>query len=811
LPSPRYLVIHGHFYQPPRENPWSGSVSPQPTAAPFHDWNERINRECYAPNARARVLGPDGKITKIVNNYEYISSNFGPTLLAWLKEADPKTLSLIAQADREASQKRGGHGPAMAQVFNHVIMPLANRRDKATQAKWGKKWFEQIFGRAPEGMWLAETAADLDSLKVLSQEGIKFTILAQNQIEAVRPLGSGEPFVPQNGRADPREPYRVFWGEGDGDFIDVFVYDGPVSRAVAFENLLRDGQTFKNRIEAAFGAELPGQRPRLVNLATDGESYGHHFRFGEMALSWLIDKLETEEEERVEGQNGQSPVILTTYGEFLALHPPRLEARIIERTSWSCVHGIERWRSDCGCRVGSEPGWNQKWRTPLREGLDCLRDELAIIFERESEGLLKDPWAARDDYVEILLSEYSEESKEKLLDKHKAKELSAIEAERALELLEMQLMSMYMFTSCAWFFDDLAGLEPVQNLRYALRAIELAGLSERNRLEEALLERLRSAVPNDPDYPDGEAVWRRLVSPAALSPNLAAAHWAASRALEAPDALKELDKLSFNEKRANLSEDPDGSRTLEALIEFRDPKLDFQGRLKACRAATGPGGRGLRILVSDPPPSEGGPESPSPGDTFTLADLWPGVRESLLSHLVRDFFGELRSQTLKSFEISSNLLIQYSRTKKPLDWLGKFVFRVVAESRLESFLWTMAQGYPIDVHKLEALLTSGELGGSFQSGTVLTEAAQNYLQGLFAEAGRQGGRPTVVGEIAELVRVMKRTRLSLDYWLNQNLWLELAERGDLELVLPDPETRRGLFDLGELLGIESKRFLSPAL
>ena len=803
MPSPRYLVIHGHFYQPPRENPWSGSVAIQPTAAPFHDWNERVSRECYAPNARARLLGEGGKIVRVINNYAHVSHNFGPTLLSWLREADPKTAAAIAAADKEASSRRGGHGPAIAQVFNHVIMPLAVERDKLTQVRWGKKWFEAAYGRSPEGMWLAETAADTPTLKVLAEEGMKFTILAQGQIGATRPLGGGGAWTKANGDADPREPYRIFWGDGEKDFIDAFVYDGPVSRAVAFENLLRDGQILKSRIDSAFGVPLDGDRPRLVNLATDGESYGHHFRFGEMALAWLVDNLEKDESD--------DPIILTTYGEFLAKFPPRREARIIERTSWSCAHGVERWRSDCGCHVGGGPGWNQKWRTPLRGGLDWLRGELASIFEKNASDLLKDPWEARDDYVSVLIDGYSLDSRRALLEKHAARSLDETDEIQAMAHLEAQLMAMYMFTSCAWFFDDLTGLEPVQNLRYALRAIELAAGAERNRLEAGLLEFLRKAVPNDPDYPDGEDVWRRLVAPASLSPNLAAAHWAAARTFDVPDALDEFRKLNFEEIRADLSEEPDGARMLEARIRLRDRRLDISGRLKDCRMATGPGGRGLRILITDPPFADGGPEIPSPGDTFTLGDLWPGVRESLLSDLVRDFFGDLRAHTIKSFEISSNLLLQYSRTKKPLDWLGKFVFRVVAESRLESFLWTMEQGYPLDVGKLEALLTSGELEGSFKSGTVLHEAAQDYLERLFAQAGKPGGRPTIIIEMADFVKVLKKTRLDLDYWPNQNLWLDLAENPDLPALAADPENRRGLHELGELLGFEPERFLNLPL
>ncbi|MDR0549868.1 MAG: DUF3536 domain-containing protein, partial [Deltaproteobacteria bacterium] len=489
MTSPRYLIIHGHFYQPPRENPWSGSISQQISAAPFPNWNERINRECYAPNARARLLNSKtGSIAKIINNYEYLSFNIGPTLLLWLKDHDPETYKLVLAADQTAARRHHGHGPALAQVFNHVILPLANSRDQLTQAIWGLSHFRSAFGREPEGMWLAETAADLESLAILAKVGLKFTVLAQNQIKAVRPLTKGrdEPWTDLTASPDPREPYRIFWGQGANDYLDVFVYDGPVSRAVAFERLLRDGSVFLERLKQAFGAETPNY-PRLVNLATDGESYGHHFHFGDMTLAWLFNALDNQP------PDDPNPIKLTNYGEYLALYPPRFEAKLVDNSSWSCCHGVERWRADCGCATGSNPNWNQKWRTPLRDGLNWLRDQLALIFEAEGRPLLKDPWAARDAYIAVTLADYDERVRTDFLARETTNAPTAAESQKIIRLLEAQRMGLYMFTSCAWFFDDLAGLEPVQNLRYAARAIALTQDLAKTDLTEGLLTFLRKA------------------------------------------------------------------------------------------------------------------------------------------------------------------------------------------------------------------------------------------------------------------------------------------------------------------------------
>ncbi|MGE5082529.1 MAG: DUF3536 domain-containing protein, partial [Acidobacteriota bacterium] len=356
-----YVCIHGHFYQPPRENPYLEAIELQDSAYPYHDWNERITAECYAPNAASRIVDAENRIVKLVNNYAHISFNFGPTLLSWMKELVPNVHAAIVEADEDSRQRFSGHGSAIAQGYNHMIFPLANRRDKVTQVKWGIADFESRFGRKPEGMWLPETAADTETLDVLAEHGILFTILAPRQAKRVRSKRSGRYHDVTGSRIDPAHPYVAKLPSKKR--LSIFFYDGPISQAVAFEGLLSDGKRFADRLMSGFSATR--QFPQLVHIATDGESYGHHHRFGEMALTYALEEI----------QNNDAAQ-LTNYGEYLEKYPNEDLVEIVENSSWSCVHGVERWRSDCGCNSGGHP-WNQQWRGPLRAALDWLRDRLA--------------------------------------------------------------------------------------------------------------------------------------------------------------------------------------------------------------------------------------------------------------------------------------------------------------------------------------------------------------------------------------------------------------------------------------------------
>jgi len=506
MPESRFITIHGHFYQPPRENPWLEAVETQDSAFPYHDWNERITAECYESNATARILDERDRIRRIANNYSAISFNFGPTLLSWLQTRVPDTYAAILDADRLSKARYSGHGCALAQAYNHIILPLANARDKRTQVRWGLCDFEHRFGRKPEGMWLPETAVDVESLEALAAENIAFTILEPHQAAHCRRVGETE-WQDAHGRIDPTMPYLCNLPSGRS--IAIFFYDGPVSRAVAFEQLLARGENLAHRLMGAFSDSR--NHPQLVNIATDGETYGHHHRFGDMALAYALEVIEE-----------QPHVRLTNYGEHLASHPPTHEVEIVERTAWSCSHGVERWRSDCGCHTGASPGWNQQWRTPLRNALDWLRDETTAMFEREARSVLRDPWAARDEYVDVILDR-SESSLGRFLAKH-AKDGAHVT--KILELLELQRNAMLMYTSCGWFFSDVSGIESVQVLHYAGRVIQLAQHYGARDVESQFLQRLEGARSNIVDRGTARQIYEREVLPARLDLSRVAAHYA---------------------------------------------------------------------------------------------------------------------------------------------------------------------------------------------------------------------------------------------------------------------------------------------
>ena len=562
----RYVCIHGHFYQPPRENPWLEAVETQPSAAPYHDWNERITAECYAPNGAARIVNAKNQIIRILNNYGRISFNFGPTLLSWLQENARRVYNMILEADSRSRQRFSGHSSAMAQVYNHVILPLASTRDKTTQIRWGIADFESRFGHKPEGMWLPETAVDSESLDLMAANGIRFVVLAPHQCARVRPLvapakvakaaGKGR----QNAKQAAKERITVIaetvagstpngisattvdtvsgseaetpWTETPGAAVDttraylvqlrenrsiaVFFYDGPRSRAIAFEGLLNDGETFARRLLGGFSEK--SDRAQIVHVATDGESYGHHHHYGEMALAWALKWLE---------EKGRAK--LTNYGEFLEKFPPDYEAQIVEDTSWSCVHGVERWRSDCGCNSG-RAGWNQQWRKPLRESLDWLRDAVAPLVQKRGAELFKDVDAARNGYISVVLDR-SRESVDAFLAIHAAHELNSTERTTALELMELERHAQLMYTSCGWFFDEISGIETVQVIAYASRVLQLAALlfgDAAAGFEADFVRRLESAASNVPGLKNGAGVYNHFVRGMQVGLEQVGAHYAIS-------------------------------------------------------------------------------------------------------------------------------------------------------------------------------------------------------------------------------------------------------------------------------------------
>ncbi|MDD3071530.1 MAG: DUF3536 domain-containing protein [Methanoculleus horonobensis] len=497
----RAVCIHGHFYQPPRENPWLGEVEVQRSAAPYHDWNERVTAECYEPNTAARLLDPDGLIAEVMNTYSRISFTAAPTLLAWLEQHRPAVYNAILEADRDSRERYAGHGSAIACCYNHIIMPLATREEKRVQVVWAIRDFEARFGREPEGIWLPETAVDLETLDLAAEAGIRFTILAPHQAARVRRIGAEAWTDVSGGQVETRMPYLCYLPSGRS--IAVFFYDGGIAQGIAFGDLLTDGRRFAGRLLGAFSPER--DHPELVHIATDAETYGHHKKFGEMALACCLRTIERGRDAR-----------LTVYGEYLAAHPPTYEALLREETSWSCAHGIERWRGDCGCHSGTHPEWSQAWRGPLREAVVRVRDAIAPRAAEALAALVRDPAAAREDAVALVLARWSDEAVATFFSRHALRNLAPSERRRVLALLEMERQGMLMQTSCGWFFDDITEPGSVQVLRHAGRAMDLARQTLGLDLEAAFIDTLRRARTNDPEYATGADVCEARVRPRAF-------------------------------------------------------------------------------------------------------------------------------------------------------------------------------------------------------------------------------------------------------------------------------------------------------
>jgi len=706
-PDKRYAVIHGHFYQPPRENPWIEAIERQPGAAPHHDWNQVVTWECYLPNMVSRVVNDAGQIIDLVNNYRTINFNIGPTLLAWLEGEFPDVYAAIVAADAASAEANDGHGNAMAQAYNHMILPLANERDRRTQIAWGIADFRSRFGREPEGMWLPETAVNAATLRALAAAGIKFIVLAPGQAWRYRPIGADDWHDVADGAIDPRQPYRVvIEGEagdnapvGDGapggderpieGELAAFFYDGGLAHSIAFDDALSRAEELADRVELAFGAPMHAMA-RLVNVATDGETYGHHRRFSDMALGYL-----TKYELPKRG------ITLTNYAAFLAKFPPRYQVEIKpgrdgQGTSWSCAHGVDRWQTDCGCWTG-ETGGHQKWRAPMREAFDQLRDAAAELFEQHGGRLLKDPWAARDAYIDVILDR-SDESIERFMAKHLAVDNTDDARTAALKWLESQRHAMLMYTSCGWFFDEISRPESVQCMQYARRAAELVRELTGRDLETALVEKLAEAPGNTTAYPTGCDVYEQLVKPAALPWDRLVAHYAITLGLG--DELAEPDRIyhyrveRHDEQRFNA----DGALFVMArlsltsgvtaeqreamylLAHLGDDRVRCYVTLDAAQrqyeaAVAAVGKRAPDYLKTG---IEALARPYFAGEAFTLSDLLYDERERLVTSLLQDRLGQATWQFLDLFRDNMGLLKRYH----DVGWKVPPVLRVSSEYAL---------------------------------------------------------------------------------------------------------------------------------
>jgi alpha-amylase/alpha-mannosidase (GH57 family) len=773
-PPNRYVCIHGHFYQPPRENPWLEAIEGQPSAYPYHDWNERISAECYAPNANARILDGDNRIVAIVNNYASMSFNFGPTLLSWLEEKEPRVYRAVLAADVESRTRFGGHGSALAQPYNHMILPLASARDRRTQVVWGIRDFEHRFGRRPEGMWLPETAVDEATLEALAEQEIAFTILAPHQALQVRRLGDESWTDVADGTVDPTMPYRVALPSGAS--IAVFFYDGPVSRAVAFERLLATGERFAERLAGAFRAD--GERPQLVHIATDGETYGHHHRHGDMALAYALRTLES-----------RPLATLTNYGEFLEKHPPTHEARIAGNTSWSCAHGIERWRSDCGCQSGAHTGWNQAWRAPLRGALDALRDTLAPLWEARAAALLDDPWRARDDYVAVLLDR-SAATVRRFFAAQTARTLSDAERIEARKLLELQRHAQLMYTSCGWFFDDVSGIESRQIIRYAGRVLQLAGELFGSGLEEAFLAKLDAAKSNVPEAGDGRRIYEESVRPAAVSLEKVGAHYGVSSLFSdhgdrARVYCYEVERQDWRLTSSGKSRLALGRAVVRSEITGEAEPVAFGVLHLGDHNLSGgairfPGAEEYERLVA-------GAEQPFRradltetlrmvdrnfgSGTYTLRLLFRDEQQKVLGLILRTVLGSADAVYRELYEEHAPLM----RFLSSHDVAPPRGFRMSAELALNTSLRRALEAETLEPSRLSGIVAEARDVGVTLHEDGLGLAVEHTLERL-AE-GLQGN-PTELGRLEELEAVVdlaRRLPFEVDFWQVQNAYYQLSK------------------------------------
>lgn len=695
----KYLCIHGHFYQPPRENAWLEAIEMQDSAAPYHDWNERITAECYGPNALARVLNAKGELTDLVNNYAYISFNFGPTLLSWMQQHAPQVYQAVLDADKQSREHFGGHGSAIAQVYNHVILPLANARDKETQVKWGLYDFKTRFGREPEAMWLAETACNTETLEVLAAHGMKYVLLAPGQCARVRKLGEKEWTDVSGAKVDPKRAYVCKLPSGRR--IALFFYDGPVSQGIAFSDTLQSGENLARRLMDTYD---PGPQTQLVHIATDGETYGHHQKFADMALAYCLKYVQE-----------QPDVNLTVYGEFLEKYPPEYEAEIFENTSWSCFHGVERWRADCGCNSG-RAGWHQKWRGPLREALDFIRDGMAETFEQKGREYFKDPWAARNEYIELILDR-SLDAQHRFFLRH-ATEKAWQDRGGALTLLEMQRHALLMYTSCGWFFDEISGIETVQILQYACRALELHRLAGGKDLEPEFIKKLAKAPSNLKDLKNGAVVYERFVQPSRVPVEKLALQLALENVWREGGPVQSIycsDVQQYTSKRVHgkNSELYYGTARLKNRITLQEDEVSFaigyepaSVRL-SCAAGLQPGQQAPEVFAAlEKLAEKGGPAPLREELVRRFAQVYPFVsffkdsQRSLVSHVL----AEAERQTVLEF---GRIFEQQYSILRGLKYIGvplPDAFTTVADFVLTSDLQAELGQPQVDINAVEELL-----------------------------------------------------------------------------------------------------------
>ncbi|MCE5333555.1 MAG: DUF3536 domain-containing protein, partial [Desulfobacteraceae bacterium] len=768
----RFVCIHGHFYQPPRESPWLEAIEIQDSAFPYHDWNERIAAECYAANAVSRIWDTEGRIAQLVNNYASISFNFGPTVLLWMQKYATEAYEAILEADRQSVEKFSGHGNALAQAYNHMILPLANSRDKNTQIIWGIKDFEYRFGRKPEGLWLPEAAVDLESLDIMAQHGIGSAIFSPSQASRVRPIDGNEWQDVSGGKIDPGVSYRMSLPSGRS--MSLFFYDGPISQALAFEGLLNNGETFANRLLAAFPEDQSS--PRLVHIATDGESYGHHHRGGDMALAHALNYIES-----------NNLAQLTNYGRYLEDHPPENEVEIFENSSWSCAHGIERWRSDCGCNSGGHPGWNQGWRAPLRAALDWLRDTVNPVFERLAGRFLTDPWAARDDYIEIIVDR-SPDRVNAFLNRHAIRPLNSDEEVTVLKLMELQRHAMLMYTSCGWFFDELSGIETVQIIQYAGRVLQLADQIFSEAFEPGFLERLELARSNLPEHGSGRAIYEKFVRPAMLGLTAVGAHYAISSLFHVNGDRKSIYAYSaamedYRSFQAGGTKLVIGRAKVTSQVTRISSSLCF-GVLHlgdhsiSCGTGDYQGAKKYEALVKELSDAFAGADFPKTilllgkyfgTSTYSLTSLFADARRKVLDIIMGPTLGEAEAAYSSIYEHHAPLMRFLAGSGMPRPQL----LSVAADFCLNAKLRRVLQGEGLDSEVVKPLLEEARLAGATLDATALGLLLAGNIESLaeqLLEEPEDLSRLEKLNKAAQLVRTLP---FEVNLWKTQNICYQI--------------------------------------
>jgi alpha-amylase/alpha-mannosidase (GH57 family) len=804
----RSICIHGHFYQPPRENPWLEEVELQDSAYPYHDWNKRITAECYAPNTASRILDAKRTIIDIVNNYAKISFNFGPTLLSWIERHEPDVYRAILEADRLSQERFSGHGSALAQVYNHMIMPLANERDKYTQVVWGIKDFERRFGRRPEGMWLAETAVDLETLRFLADQGIRFTILSPHQAHRIRKIGDKRWKDVSGGKIDPKSPYLCKLP--DGKSISIFFYDGPIAHDIAFGELLNSGEVFAKRLLSAF---VDSEQPQLVHTATDGETYGHHHHHGDMALAYCFYHLEANKLAK-----------LTIYGEYLEKNPPLYEVEIVENSSWSCVHGVERWRSNCGCNTGMHPQWHQEWRAPLRSAMDWLRDRLVQLYEENMSHAVKDCWHARNEYIDVILDR-STQHIEQFLSHHMNRELSPDEKVKILKLLEMQRHAMLMYTSCGWFFDEISGIETVQVIQYAARAMQLAREVVGTDLESEYINLLKQAPSNIPEFTNGAQIYERLVKPTIIDLLRVGAHYTISSLFEGyPETIKiycytarstMYDRIEMGKQKLAI-----GQANLHSDITHEDKIIRFAILHFGDHNLIG----GVHPSMEDKPfdtihqEIKGMFQKGDTSQVVSLLDTYFGTYKYSLWHLFKDEQREVMNQiidpTLKEIETSFRQIYEHhypimqvmNEMRIPLPRVMATTLEFIYNTDLRKLL----ESEKIDFDRLQKLIEDIKRWTVELDAITLGFVASTRCSKLIENVSHAPEDLSLLEAVEATLRMLGSLSLPLNMWkaqniyfdLRKNLYQQMHEKADQQ----DQQAQRWvtLFnDVGKHLGMRS--------